>query len=204
MQSDDDILLAAADGGPDAFAACVDRFGGLVWSLALRMMRDRTDAEDAVQEVFAELWRSAHRFDPAGGNARSFVAAIARRRLIDRIRVRERHRRDGAPLVDEPTSLRHDPSRRALIDDEACAAIEALSSLRPEQQEVIRLALHESWTHERIAEHLGAPVGTVKTHMRRGLLRLRDLLAGDAVATASRPKPDTSARRSGRSEGGAS
>lgn len=173
---DDDILLAAARGTPQAFEACMDRFGGLVWSLARRMFRDRGDAEDAVQEVFAELWRSVDRFDPKSGSARTFVAAIARRRLIDRVRIRARHRRDGESLTVEPATDRHEPAARAALDDAAIAALEALTALRPEQQEILRLSLHKSWTHERIAEHLGTPVGTVKTHARRGLLRLRDLL----------------------------
>lgn len=174
----------------------MDRFAGLVWSLARRMLRDRAEAEDAVQEVFAELWRVCDRFNPAAGSARSFVLAIARRRLIDRGRIRMRYRRDGGEIPQGVAERGASPASLASLDDEALSAAEALVSLRPEQQEVLRLVLHESWTHDRVAEHLGIPVGTVKTHLRRGLLRLRDLMGAEAEATAAdaRGRPEGGAR----------
>jgi RNA polymerase sigma-70 factor (ECF subfamily) len=156
----------------------VDRFGPLVWTLARQLLANRSDAEDAVQEVFAEIWRVADRFDPSIASARAFVATIARRRLIDRGRTRQRFDRDaGEPLSDATVSPERTPDEAIVAGEAGRTAMEAFGRLRPEQQKVIRLAVHEEWTHDRIAEYLGMPVGTVKTHLRRGLLELRDVLS---------------------------
>lgn len=139
-----------------------------------------------MQEVFAEVWRVAPRFDPAIASARAFVATIARRRLIDRGRVRQRIDRDAsAELPESTTAASQNPLDRLAKDEQARSAMSEFGRLRIEQQKVIRLAVHEEWTHERIAEHLDMPVGTVKTHLRRGLLRLRESLsaAGDGNGT---------------------
>ncbi len=131
-----------------------------------------------MQDVFAEIWRVAPRFDPAIASARAFVATIARRRLIDRGRIRQRIDRDGTGGIrDEAVTGEAKPLERLEQDEQARAAMTEFGRLRIEQQKVIRLAVHEEWTHERIAEHLDMPVGTVKTHLRRGLLRLRETLA---------------------------
>jgi RNA polymerase sigma factor (sigma-70 family) len=176
--TDAELLLQAARGQTHAFSACIDRFGPLVWTLARQILVNRTDAEDAVQEIFAELWRVANRFDPAVASARAFVATIARRRLIDRGRIRQRIDRDSKeslPADAQMADVR--PLERLANDEQARTALEEFGRLRLEQQKVIRLAVYEDWTHERIAEHLAMPVGTVKTHLRRGLLKLRETLA---------------------------
>ncbi|MBL9118451.1 MAG: sigma-70 family RNA polymerase sigma factor [Phycisphaerae bacterium] len=180
--TDSELLCSAAHGQGHAFSACIDRFGPLVWTLARQMLADRGDAEDAVQEIFAELWRVADRFDPAIASARSFVATIARRRLIDRGRVRQRMNRDAqGTLPEEVGGFGATPLERLARDERARTAMQEFGRLRSEQQKVIRLAVHEDWTHERIAEHLAMPVGTVKTHLRRGLLQLRDRLTARGV-----------------------
>lgn len=180
MHDEDTIVLQRlAAGDPGAVTASIDRFGSLVWMLALRMTPNRTDAEDAVQEVFTEIWRVAHRFDPNIASARAFVAMIARRRLIDRSRSQQRHNRVGALGDIDPSTTKADPVSGAALDEDATRAQQALEQLRPEQQKVIRLAIGENWTHEKIAEHLGMPLGTVKTHLRRGLLRIREILTGE-------------------------
>jgi RNA polymerase sigma factor (sigma-70 family) len=183
--ADAELLQQAARGDPHAFRACIDRFGPLIWALARQLLVNRTDAEDAVQEIFAELWRSASRFDPAIASAKAFVATIARRRLIDRGRIRQRFDRDGKGALTESTpATETKPLERLEGDERAKRAMSEFGRLRLEQQKVIRLAVHEEWTHERIAEHLDMPVGTVKTHLRRGLLRLREALAGAGEASA--------------------
>lgn len=188
--TDSELLQCAARGQGHAFPACIDRFGPLIWTLARRMLANRGDAEDAVQEIFAELWRVADRFDPAIASARSFVATIARRRLIDRGRVRQRMNRDAqGALPDELGGMGATPLERLDHDERARTAMEEFGRLRAEQQKVIRLAVHESWTHERIAEHLAMPVGTVKTHLRRGLLQLRDRLTARGVASDQTDAP---------------
>lgn len=184
--TDAELLQQAAQGDPHVFRTCIDRFGPLVWTLARQILANKSDAEDAVQEVFAEVWRVAPRFDPAIASARAFVATIARRRLIDRGRVRQRIDRDAsAELPESTTAASQNPLDRLAKDEQARSAMSEFGRLRIEQQKVIRLAVHEEWTHERIAEHLDMPVGTVKTHLRRGLLRLRESLsaAGDGNGT---------------------
>ncbi len=176
-ESDADLLLRVARGDGSSFSECIDRFGPLVWTLARNVLANRTDAEDAVQEAFAELWRVAGRFDPAIASARAFVATIARRRLIDRGRMRQRSDRDGSSALTEATpDRRQDPAERFVHGESGRKAMAEFGRLRPEQQKVIRLSVHEDWTHERIAEHLSMPVGTVKTHLRRGLIQLRSAL----------------------------
>jgi RNA polymerase sigma-70 factor (ECF subfamily) len=176
------VLERIAAGDPAAVDECLDQYGGLVWSLVRRQLRQHDDAEDAVQEIFVDLWRSAARFDPAVASEATFVTMIARRRLIDRRRKRSRA---GAP-----DSLTEDPagpvlSERHSVDvaEEARQAREAMQALRPEERLVLELALLEGRTHREIAEAANMPLGTVKTHARRGLLRLRALLGVEGETT---------------------
>jgi RNA polymerase sigma-70 factor (ECF subfamily) len=143
------------------------------------MSPTRADAEDAVQDVFLDLWTHGHRYDPARASPELFVAMIARRRLIDRRR-RARHRPAGEPLDGgaEPVELAsHDGGAETAA--EAALAARAMAELRPEQREVLRLALAEGLTHDEIASRTGMPLGTVKAHARRGLLRIRKRLLGE-------------------------
>ncbi len=156
--------------------ACLDRYGALVWSLARRMSPSVQDAEDAVQEIFVDLWQSAVRFDPALATEAGFVAMIARRRLIDRIRRRQR-RSDTEPLPEvlaEPVGA---SGPRQEVCAEAALAARAMEQLRPEQRVALLLAC-QGLSHEEIAAATGMPLGTVKTHVRRGLSRVRQALVG--------------------------
>jgi RNA polymerase sigma-70 factor (ECF subfamily) len=174
------ILERIAKGHPGAVQECIDRYGGLVWSLARRFCKNPSDAEDAVQEIFLDVWRSAPRFDPSVAAEATFIAMISRRRLIDRGRRTTRTTPsldagefgstigDGQPPVAEPIEVGEDAQRAAI----------ALDSLKPEQQKVLRLSIYQGLSHEKIAEATGLPLGTVKTHVRRGLIRLREILSG--------------------------
>lgn len=166
------ILQRIAAGDRAAVQQCIDRYAGLVWSLARGMCLNSADAEDAVQEVFVELWRNAFRFDPAVASETAFVAMIARRRLIDRRR-RISRQRDRAPLEDSPAASE---KPRPELGEEAGIAARALEELSAEQQRVLRLSLLQGLSHEKIAAATGLPLGTVKTHARRGLLRIREML----------------------------
>ncbi len=168
------LLHRIAAGDPSAVRACLDRYGGLVWTLASRMLRNRADAEDAVQEVFIDLWRTAHRFDPALSSEASFIALLARRRLIDRLRRRER----GAEALPEAVPARPGACR-VEAGDEAARVREAMGRLAEGQRTCLSLSLTEGLSNEEIAARLGMPLGTVKSHCRRGLLRLRALLSGE-------------------------
>ncbi len=169
------VLERIAAGDDAAVQECVDRFGGLVWSLARRTLSDAADAEDAVQEVFIEVWKHAGRYDPGAGSEATFVATIARRRLIDRLRKRGR-RPDVAPIEEAERLPSPEEVDRVEARDEAARVVAAMGELKPDAQRAIRLALEHGLTHQEIAERTGMPLGTVKTHIRRGLIHLRESL----------------------------
>jgi RNA polymerase sigma-70 factor (ECF subfamily) len=188
------ILPRVARGDPLAVRACIDRYERLVWSLTRKLSLDGADAEDAVQEAFISLWESAHRFDPARGSEPLFVAMIVRRRLIDRLRARGRAPRTEEIDENIPSEAPH-PERAA----EAALAARAISTLRPEQQRVLVLTTREGLTHEEIAEQTGMPLGTVKAHARRALLKLRSVLFG-SEAHESRGEPATTSENESENE----
>jgi len=155
-------------------------YGGLVWSLALRFCRERADAEDAVQEIFTDLWKSAHRFNPERASERVFISMIARRRLIDRLR-RERRRGDVESRAADRETEFHAPGDDAERGWDAELAESAIEQLSSEQQRVLRMGILQGLTQSEIASATDMPLGTVKTHMRRGLIRLREVVqAGTA------------------------
>ncbi len=154
---------------------CLDRYGGLVWAMACRRCANRADAEDAVQDIFLELWRVAGRFDEARASECTFVAMIASRRLIDRQRRSGRRPAMGG-LEHEPADRSPTSGSNSEIRDEARLAREMISQLRPEEQRVLKLTINDSLSHAEVAEQLAMPLGTVKSHARRGLIRLRELM----------------------------
>jgi RNA polymerase sigma factor (sigma-70 family) len=191
----DTVLQRVAAGDPAAVQDALDRYGGLVWSLARRFCYNQTEAEDAVQEIFIDLWKSAGRFDESIASEPTFVAMIARRRLIDRRRrISRRLDIGGAREVFESDGSTDDETGRIEIGEEATRAAAALGELKEDQQRVLRLSIYQGLSHERIAEATGLPLGTVKTHVRRGLMRLREIL-GSA-------RPDRSADAVGSGGGG--
>ncbi|NNF42218.1 MAG: sigma-70 family RNA polymerase sigma factor [Phycisphaerales bacterium] len=173
----DSLLQRVANGDMAAMQGCIDTFGGLVWSLARRFLAP-SEAEDAVQEAFISLWENAGRYDPAKGNEVTFVAMIARRRLIDRGRRVQRQGRvvDEASQLAPPAPVEPDTAVVATNED-ATRALVAMESLTEAQQRVLRLSIQQGLTHEQIARLTELPLGTVKTHARRGLIRIRELLA---------------------------
>ncbi len=173
------LLQRVAQGDTEAVSAVLDTYGGLVWSLARRMSGSRADAEDAVQEVFIDVWASASRYDPSVGSEATFISMIARRRLIDRLRYKQRRPED---LVEEfeplPVAERDaDVSGGSEISEEARQAEEAIAELPEQQQRVLRMSVCFGLSHEKIAIATDLPLGTVKTHIRRGLIRVREKLA---------------------------
>jgi RNA polymerase sigma-70 factor (ECF subfamily) len=169
-----------ARGDQDALGEIYDRHGRLVYSLAFRIVRDQADAEDVVQEVFSQAWRQAARYDPSRGSVLAWLLTLTRSRSIDRLRGR---RARPQPTVDEAV-LNAVPDGAPSADVQALwsgqsatirAAVDELSVL---QRVAIELAFFEGLTHAEIAERLELPLGTVKTRIRQGLLKLRDRLAG--------------------------
>ncbi len=170
-------------------AECIDLFGPLVLLLARRILPRSADAEDAVQEVFVEIWKNAAKYDPSVASERAFVAMLARRRLIDRGRS-EARRVIGVRAVEDDGLTLASRGRSSEVGawsanrDEAARASEALRELSTEQQLTIRLAVIDGLSHQEIADRTGSPLGTVKTNLRRGLLRVRELLGVSTMEVA--------------------
>ena len=169
------ILQRIAARDKTAVQECLSTYGGLVWSIARKLLRNSDDAEDAVQEVFVDVWKNAGRFDEAQASETTFIAMIARRRVIDRIR--HSTRRISADSLDdvllEPFT-RSDQTMQMSV--EANEAAKAMRTLRPEQQQVLRLSIVQGMSHQEISDATGMPLGTVKTHARRGLTQVREVL----------------------------
>lgn len=169
------VLQRIASGEKNAAEDCLKQYGGLVWSLARKMFPKTEDAEDAVQDIFIEIWKNAGRFDETQSSETTFIAMIARRRLIDRLR---HNNRRLAPESLEDTlaepSNRFDEQMQNSV--EAKEAARAMQNLRPEQQQVLMLSIIQGLSHQEISDATGMPLGTVKTHARRGLLQVREIL----------------------------
>lgn len=158
-------------GGDDAavLRAAFDTWGGAVYAYGRRMLPSTQDAEDLVQQVFVAAWRQRQRYDPQRTSLLTWLLSIARNKAIDRLRRLERER--GLP-VDQLAATEDEAAKTA----DRLLVNEALSWLRPEQRHVLELAFHDDLTHQQIADKLGMPLGTVKSHSRRGLQRLRRFL----------------------------
>jgi len=139
------------------------------------MLRNPDDAEDVVQEIFVDIWKNAGRFDPTQSSETTFIAMIARRRIIDRIRYSARRLSPDSieDVLVEPAT-RDDQSLQTSI--EANEVAKALEGLRPEQRQVLQLSIVYGLSHQEISDATGMPLGTVKTHARRGILQAREIL----------------------------
>jgi RNA polymerase sigma-70 factor (ECF subfamily) len=174
------VLERIADGDQAAVQDCIDQYGGLIWSIARRFLRDRAEADDAVQQVFVEIWKSAGRFDGSLSSEKNFVAMIARRHLISRLRraVRQPEQVSLQPEIDVVGDVEADVERSA----EASKAAEVLRELKPDQRRMIELSVYYGLSHGEIAEVTQAPIGTVKSHIRRGLTTMRERLTAGSPA----------------------
>ncbi len=171
-----DLIRAMAAGDHEAFARFYDRYAPLVFPFVLRIVRDRADAADVLQDVFWEAWRGAAAYDPARGTPEAWIVTRARTRAIDRLRaVRRRGETFVAPLDEAaagaPVPPGGDAAERA-GDRQLVAG--ALARLPEPQREVIELAYYAGLTQSEIAERLEQPLGTVKTRIRMALARLRE------------------------------
>ncbi len=172
LLSDEDLLRRTGQGDSAAFDQLYRRFGDAVFRRALRQLRDRTRAEDATQETFAAVWRSASTYKPERGPGAPWLFTVARNAVVNQMRAR-------VPLpVEPPDSIADEPgpSEQAEAATESARVQRAVAQLSAEQRTVIELAYWKELSQSEIAEELGIPLGTVKTRTRRALARLADIL----------------------------
>ncbi|WP_432542359.1 ECF RNA polymerase sigma factor SigK [Kineococcus sp. SYSU DK002] len=172
----EDALVAAAGGDQGAFASFYDATSTAVHGTVLRVLRDRAQSEEVVQEVYLEAWRTAARFDPARGSARGWIVTMAHRRAVDRVRAAEASSRRDEVVGYQEVPPYDSVSEEVQVLVEREEVRRALDSLTPLQREAIALAYYGGRTHRQIADDLDLPLGTVKTRLRDGLTRLRDTL----------------------------
>ena len=171
------LLAAMARGDKAALAALYDQLSGPLYSLAYRMLSDPTEAQDLLQDIFLQSWRTAASYNPGRGSVFSWLTTLVRNRAIDRIRMRRRRAEllsEAAPDL-QPASG-EDSSGSLWRHEKAEAVRTALADLAPDQQQAIELAYFSGLTQQEIAARLNEPLGTIKARIRRGLLKLKDLL----------------------------
>jgi RNA polymerase sigma-70 factor, ECF subfamily len=172
--SDEALVLLAARSEESALAELYDRYGRTAYGLALRILRDQALAEDAVQEAFLTVWRTASRFVPERGRASTWILTLVHRRAVDVVRHEQRRRADSLERAPEPSVGGADENAWLRLQRERVQ--EALSRLPDAQREALELAYYGGLSQSELAERLGQPLGTIKSRMFGGLSRLRELL----------------------------
>jgi RNA polymerase sigma-70 factor, ECF subfamily len=181
-QTDREMLALVARGDQQAFGRLYDRLSGPLYSVALRMLGDAAEAQDALQDVFLQLWRRAGSYDVDQSSVFSWAILMTRSRVIDRLRARGRRLRVVSSSTDDDASkvaMAHASTIESAADnadrnEEAVRVRSSLSKLPAEQREAIEMAFFNDLTHHEIAAALGQPLGTIKARIRRGLLKLRE------------------------------
>jgi RNA polymerase sigma-70 factor (ECF subfamily) len=176
--SDNDLLHAIARGDEAALAACYDRYRVILFSQIVRILNDRQEAEDCLQEVFLQVWRRARDFDESRGRAFTWLVTIARSRALDRLRASGSRLRLVNEAAQTPQEEVGDAVKEVVQSEEGAIVREALAELPEDQRHALLLAYFEGLTQTEIAARLGDPLGTVKTRMRSGMIKLRELLQG--------------------------
>jgi RNA polymerase sigma-70 factor, ECF subfamily len=180
-EADRVIVRRMAGGDHLALGELYDRHARLLYSLALRIVRERSDAEDVLQETFSQVWRQANRFEASRGTVVGWLVTVTRSRALDRLRQRRTQREGAADFDRVPDSLA-DQSRaldlQLVTAEQANRVRQALAALPDELRIPLELAYYEGLSQSEIAERLRTPLGTIKTRMRQTLLRLREALAG--------------------------
>lgn len=179
-QLDAELLERVAKGDEEAFALLYDRFAPGLYSMVIKMTNDEVEAQDVIQDAFSHIWRRAGTYDRQRSAAFTWAVMVTRNKCIDRLRVRQRFAR----IVEKATMERNgdlamddSAAEAAGLREERLLVRAVLAKVSPDQKEAIELAFFNDFTHEQIAERLGAPLGTVKARIRRGLQKLRELLS---------------------------
>ena len=177
LRSDEHLLAEVARGDEAAFGELYDRYAGMVYGVVRKVVRDPSQSEEVAQEVLVEAWRTASRFDADRGSARTWLLTMAHRRAIDRVRSvqasRDRTEREGRKYVDRDHDSVSEQVETRLEHQQVRGALAQLTEL---QREAVELAYYGGYTYRKVAELLDTPLGTVKTRLRDGLIRLRDAM----------------------------
>jgi RNA polymerase sigma-70 factor (ECF subfamily) len=174
VSADAALVSAIRAGDPGAMALLYDRYGSVVYSVALRVLGDTGSAEDVLQEVFMQLWRNPNAFDSSRGNLAPWLAVIARNRAIDSIRKRHPETDVADVVISVEPDMAGDAERGRAMEK----VRGALSSMPAAQRNALEMAYFEGLTHSEIAAKTGEPLGTIKTRIRSGLLSLRKVFQG--------------------------
>lgn len=176
--TDTDLIFSLHQGNQNALSILYDRYGGLVYTLAFKILDRRDEAEDLTQEVFLNLWQLG-KFDPSRGKLSSYLCLVTRSRAIDRLRSRhseqktlQRLSQNVSPETNLPT-----PLDLATLAEELELVKKCLAALSEPQRQVLELSYFENLSQSAIATKVNLPLGTVKNHTRQGLIKLRKLLA---------------------------
>lgn len=170
-----ELLRRSTRGDEQAFAELYDLTSARVHGLVLRVVRDPAQAEEVTQEVYLEVWRTSSRFNPERGSVESWLLTMAHRRAVDRVRSAEASQRRDTTFGERHREVDHDVTAEAATAAlEAARVRQALDGLTEVQREAVRLAYFGGYTHSQVADLLDLPVGTAKTRIRDGLIRLRD------------------------------
>ena len=186
--SDEALVALVARGDEDALAELYDRVGRVAFGLAFRVLRDERYAEDAVQEAFLAVWRTAASYRAERAKASTWILTLVHRRAVDLVRREERRRAE--PLSDEPTfgGEAEATEEAAWLRFERERVQSALKQLPDAQREAIELAYYGGFSQSELAEKLGVPLGTIKSRMFAGLARLRELLDDSTQEGSWRPE----------------
>ena len=184
MQSDDnDSILARIAAGEDgSFELLIEKYGNLVWSIGKKFLYRQSDVEDAVQEVFIAIWKSADKFDSSKAKEITFVSMIARRRFIDHLRKISKHK--NLESIDEDNSA-HQLYKESMLNESTDLQLikNAIKSLDIDDQELLNLSIYQGYSHSEISKLLNLPLGTVKTKIRRNLIKLQEVFETNETNT---------------------
>ena len=178
QDNDVELLKAVAAQDEAALAQLYDRYRVILFGLLMRILNNREEAEDVLQEVFLQVWRRAADFDENRGRPFTWLVTLARSRGIDRLRTLASRERVAVAGAKEETEAVSDAASDAFRSEQRSLVTSALAQLPDEQQRPLILAYFDGLTQTEIAARLGAPLGTVKTRMRTGMMKLREMLAG--------------------------
>jgi RNA polymerase sigma-70 factor (ECF subfamily) len=178
-----DLVRRMAGGEEPAAALLYDRYGAALYAVAYRITGQKADAEEVVLEAFAQAWRDAARFEPARGSVAAWLTMISRSRALDQVRSRDRRERLNSSAAREDQSRSPamgswdpDPAYQVEHGERQKRVAEALQALTPVQRQAIEMAYYDGLSQSEIAERLNEPLGTVKTRVRLGMMKLRDIL----------------------------